>query len=62
MRIDHRTRPLLSAGAQGAGPQALFRSRVPDYARAADLIVANDRAPDETVEHLYEDLRHILDH
>jgi shikimate dehydrogenase len=57
-RIDAHSRPLLDTERHGEKPQVLFRTRIPHYAQAADLIVLSGRNPEKTAENIYEEINH----
>jgi shikimate dehydrogenase len=59
-RIDSSSRPLLKAQGKGKDPEMLFRARVPNYARTADLVVWSEGDPKRTAENIYEEIHHTL--
>ncbi|HUU52571.1 MAG TPA: shikimate kinase [Candidatus Heimdallarchaeota archaeon] len=59
-RIDRSSRPLLDTEDRGEKPEVLFQTRIPHYARAADLVVMNERNPEKTAENIYEEIHQTL--
>ncbi|MGB3863328.1 MAG: shikimate kinase [Candidatus Aminicenantaceae bacterium] len=59
-RIDPSSRPLLDTEDRGEKPEVLFQTRIPHYARAADLVVMNERNPEKTAENIYEEIHQTL--
>lgn len=59
-RADPRSRPLLDKDGHGQKPQALFRTRIPFYARTADLVVSSEKNPEKIAENIYDEIHHAL--
>jgi shikimate kinase len=59
-RTDPSSRPLLETKNRGEKPEVLFQTRIPHYARTADLVVMNERDPEKTAENIYEEIHHTL--
>ena len=59
-RIDRSSRPLLDTEERGEKAEVLFQTRIPYYARAADLVVMNERNPEKTAENIYEEIHQTL--
>ena len=59
-RIDRSSRPLLDTEDRGEKPEVLFQTRIPHYARAADLVVMSKRNPEKTAENIYEEIHQTL--
>jgi shikimate dehydrogenase len=59
-RIDPISRPLLKTQGEGENPEILFQTRIPHYARTADLVVKSEGDPEKTAENIYEEIHHTL--
>jgi shikimate dehydrogenase len=59
-RTDPHSRPLLDTRGQGEKPEVLFRTRIPHYARVADLVVLSEGYAEKTAENIYEEIYHTL--
>jgi shikimate dehydrogenase len=59
-RIEPGSRPLLNSRENRKELELLFRTRIPHYARIADLVVSSDCDPEKTAENIYEEIHHTL--
>jgi shikimate dehydrogenase len=59
-RVDLHSRPLLKTQGNGEKPEVLFQTRIPHYARTADLVFLNESDPEKTAENIYEEIHHTL--
>ncbi len=59
-RIDPSSRPLLDTEERGEKAEVLFQTRIPHYARAADLVVMSEKNPEKTAENIYEEIHQTL--
>ncbi|MCP4151672.1 MAG: hypothetical protein GY757_28270 [bacterium] len=55
-RIPAGSRPLLDCPDPGQKAREILNNRLTAYARSADLIVSSDKAADEVVENIYEEI------
>ena len=61
-RIDSTSRPLLKTQGKGTDLERLFQTRIPHYARTADLVVISEGNPEKTAENIYEEIHHTLNY
>jgi shikimate dehydrogenase len=61
-RIEPHSRPLLEKENKGDYPQVLFQTRIPFYARTADLVVSSEKKPEITAENIYEEIHNTFSH
>jgi shikimate dehydrogenase len=59
-RIDPYSRPLLDRQGNGEKPEVLFQTRIPHYARTADLVILSESDPEKTAENIYEEIHQTL--